>query len=89
MVEDKIENMVIEGDVSKELQVRIKKLKKQEEIRERKTNNIVIKKGSSKKRLIRNSSRGNASERTPCRSASDGSILDKKRDKYGNSKAER
>lgn len=46
MVEDKIKIMVIEEDVSKELQVRIKKLKKQEEIRERKEKtNIVIKKG--------------------------------------------
>lgn len=44
MVEEKIENMVIGEDVNEDIQVRIKKLEKQEEIRERKEkrNNIVI-----------------------------------------------
>lgn len=44
MVEEKIENMVMGEDVNEDIQVRIKKLEKQEEIRERKEkrDNIVI-----------------------------------------------
>lgn len=88
MIEEKIENMVMGGGVNEDIQGRIKKFEKQEEIRERKEkiNNTDTEMGSPKKRLIRNSCGGNALERTSCRSENDRSILDKKRNKHGYNK---